>query len=172
LSPSFSIFSRPSNAQFAASRKFVRDFRIFECVLRIPEGLVGPLKLHPRISRNAFALRLLCNPLQLTPCPSQSYKNTGGHHSPISISGSPQIPVDLGPFARLSRAESTFVRPPVSVAYKELTGQLSPLDSALMKNSGVGCYCQPDMPRSMSVPSPLRRRSEGSLFQFQEKFPS
>jgi hypothetical protein len=52
-------------------------------------------------------------------------------HSPVSY-------LDLCPFARLSREESTLMKHPISVADKELTGSLSPLDSALTKNRGVG----------------------------------
>jgi hypothetical protein len=36
-------------------------------------------------SPNSFALTPLCNPFRLTPYPSHSYKNSGGHPSPISI---------------------------------------------------------------------------------------
>ena len=38
----------------------------------------------------------------------------------------------------LSLLESTLMKPPVSVARKELTGSLSLLDSTLMKNRGGG----------------------------------
>src|SRR5713101_5901993 len=43
-----------------------------------------------------------------------------------------QQPAPISPLA------ATLMRSPVSVANKELTGSLSPLDSALTKNRGVG----------------------------------
>src|SRR6266436_4515821 len=43
-----------------------------------------------------------------------------------------QQPAPLSPLA------ATLMRSPASVANKELTGSLSPLDSALTKNRGVG----------------------------------
>ena len=36
----------------------------------------------PRPAPNSFPVTLLCNPLQLTPYPSHSYKNNGGHPLP------------------------------------------------------------------------------------------
>jgi len=53
--------------------------------------------------------------------------------SPIRLSH-----LDLCPFARLSREESTLMKSSVSVATKELTGSLNPLDATLTKNRGVG----------------------------------
>jgi len=49
----------------------------------------------------------------------------------------PRYPV-LTVHCPLSLLESTLMKSPVSVATKELTGSLSPLDSTLTKNRGVG----------------------------------
>jgi hypothetical protein len=38
----------------------------------------------------------------------------------------------------LTYLESTLMKPPVSVAFKQLTGSLNPLDATLMKNRGAG----------------------------------
>jgi hypothetical protein len=45
------------------------------------------------------------------------------------------------PIILLSYLESTLMKAPVSVASKELTGSLNPLDATLMKNRAWGSYC-------------------------------
>ena len=47
-------------------------------------------------------------------------------------------PTDANTVPALTYLESTLMKPPVSVAIKELTGSLNPLDATLTKNKGVG----------------------------------
>ena len=47
----------------------------------------------------------------------------------------------------------TLMKPPVSVATKELTGSLSPLDSTLTKNRGVGGVMVNQLPAGINVPT-------------------
>src|SRR6266404_3926524 len=83
-----------------------------------------------------------------------------------SFEGSPEVlPHSLKPFSRHSQLlanrladsiravtflESTLMKAPVSVANKELTGSLNPLDATLMKNRGGGGVMVNQLPPACS----------------------
>ena len=142
----FSTRSRRSDAQFA-SRMGLRDVRTFRRA-NAPKSL---------------PLNLFADPHPLTPVSSIFYKNIGGKGVPptsefaIRFPGkwvAPQLshlestltdkhsvlPVFSRNSLVSSSLESTLVSPLVSVDFKRVTGNLSPLDATLTKNRGWGSY--------------------------------
>ena len=79
--------------------------------------------------------------------------------------------LDLCPFAPLSREESTLMKHPISVAYKELTGSLSPLDSALSKNKGRGVVMVNQTSHEVSL-SRVRRSGEAEGYENCRVYPN
>jgi hypothetical protein len=91
---------------------------------------------------NSFALILLCNPLQLTPCPSQSYKNT--MRPPISNF---QLPPPPSPFRPLplrvpkSRRINTYAISCKCCIQRTYRTAKSFRFRTYKKQGGGACYC-------------------------------
>ena len=95
-----------------------------------------------------------------------------GGHILQAKNSAPSLPFAVLHSPSLSHEESTLMKSPVSVANKELTGSLTPLDATLMKNRGEGGHILQAKNSPPSLPLALLHFQCSNVPTFQRSDPS